>query len=140
MITPLDAFIRWFDNVPVPLRRYLAHIFRVCTTDDTSQMAALPGESLEGFRSWAIKMDFPLRVAARLFYIRSVFDMVIFHYTEILSGGGFLPGAKDNIVQISSKQWEEIFESWKNLRSQEMSDTYVHQWASYMIKLQMEAK
>ncbi len=142
MVTPLEAFIKWFDNVPVPLRKYLAHIFRVSTTDDTSHMAARSDQSLEWFRNWAVTMDFPLRIAARMFYIRSVFDMVIFHYTEILSGDDIFSSAsgKDNIIQISSKQWEDIFESWKDLRSKEMSDTYVHAWASWMIKFQMEGK
>ena len=142
MKTPLQAFINWFDNVPVPLRKYLAHIFRICTTDDTSQMAVLPEQSLEGFRDWAVKTDFPLRIAARMFYIRSVFDMVIFHYKEILTGEEFLhlSSEKDNIVQISSKQWEEILKSWIDLRRREMADTYIHSWASGMIKLQMEAK
>lgn len=142
MKTPLEAFINWFDNVPVSLRKYLAHIFKICTTDDTSQMAALPDQSLDGFRNWAVKMDFPLRIAARMFYIRSVFDMVIFHYKEIIAGEEFfhLASEKDNIVQISSKQWEEIFKSWIDLRRNEMADTYIHSWASRMIKLHMEAK
>ncbi len=136
MITPFEAFIIWFDKIPIPLRRYLAHIFRVCTTDDTSQMAALPDQSLEGFRNWAVQMDFPLRIAARMFYIRSIFDMVILHYREIVAEEGFshLSSEKNNIIQISSKQWEEIFESWTNLRTKQMSDTYIHSWASWMIK------
>jgi hypothetical protein len=138
----MEAFLKWFDNVPVPVRRYLAHIFRVCTTEDTSQMAALPDQSLEGFRRWAVKMDFPLRIAARMFYIRSIFDMVIFHYKEILAGSDFFPLSfeTDKIIQLSSKQWEEIFTSWENLRSREMSDIYVHSWTSWMIKKQWEAK
>lgn len=142
MKTPLEAFIKWFDDVPVSLRMYLAHIFRICTTDDTVQMIAKPEASLEGFRDWAVKVDFPLRLAARMFYIRSIFDMVIFHYKEILAGEDFfhLPSEPNNIVQISSRQWENIFNSWKNLRYREMSDTYIHSWASWMIKLQMEEK
>lgn len=142
MKTPLEAFMKWFDNVPVSLRKCLAHMFRVCTTDDTSHMAALPEQSLDGFRNWIIKMDFPLRIAARMFYIRSIFDMVIFHYKELFAGDDFfhLLCEKENMVQISTKQWGKIFESWKELRAREMSDTYIHSWASWMIKLQMETK
>ena len=89
-----------------------------------------------------MKMDFPLRVAARMFYVRSIFDMVIIHYKEIVAGDNFslLPVEPENIVQLSSKQWEEVFATWKDLRYQEMSDTFIHSWASWMIKLQMEAK
>jgi len=142
VITPLDAFLQWFDDLPVPLRRHLAHIFRICTTDDTSQMVALPQQSLERFRHWAVKSDFPLRTGARLFYIRSIFDMVILHHKEICRDDDFFPISDEtkNIIQLSSRQWEDILESWIDLRSKEMSDTYVHSWTSWMIKLQSEAK
>ena len=142
MITPLDAFLQWFHVQPVPLRRLLAHIFRICPTDDTSQMVALPQQSLERFRHWAVKSDFPLRTAARLFYIRSIFDMVILHHKEICRDDDFFPISDEtkNIIQLSSRQWEDILESWIDLRSKEMSDTYVHSWTSWMIKLQSEAK
>jgi hypothetical protein len=142
MKTPLEAFMIWFDNIPPSLREYLAHLFQICTTDDTSMMAAPRKQSLESFRNHVLKMDFPLRVAARMFYIRSVFDMVILHHKEIAAGKDhYLLSAKQgNIVQLSSKQWEEVFDSWKELRYQEMSDTFIHSWASWMIKLQMEAK
>lgn len=142
MKTPWEAFINWFDGVPVSLRRYLAHIFRICTTDDTSQMAARPEDSLEGFRNWAVTLDFPIRIAARMFYIRSIFDMVIFHHQEILTGTDCFSGlsGKGNIIPISLRQWEDILESWKELRDREMTDTYIHSWTSWMINLQMETK
>ncbi len=141
MKTPWSAFIQWFDGTPLILRKYLAHVFRVCTTEDTAQLAVSREESLEGFRTWAIKMDFPLRIAARLFYIRSIFDMVILHYKEIISenGGIIGQGAQENVVSLSSRQWEEILKSWSVLRSLEMSDSYIHSWTSVMIKLQTEA-
>ena len=142
IITPWEAFINWFDGVPLSLRKYLAHIFRICTTDDTSRMADRPEAALEGFRHWAVTQDFPLRIAARMFYIRSIFDMVIFHYQEILKGNGAFPPAleKDNIIPISVRQWEDILESWKDLRNREMTDTYIHSWTSWMIQLQLETK
>jgi hypothetical protein len=54
MITPTVAFVQWFDNIPAELRKNLAHVFRVCTTEDASQMA-MPCliTSLAGFRAWA---------------------------------------------------------------------------------------
>ncbi len=141
MKTPWEAFIRWFDGTPLIMRKYLAHVFRVCTTEDTTQLVVSQEVSLEGFRTWAVKMDFPLRIAARLFYVRSIFDMVIFHYNEILSDNdpfsiSLVPA---NVINLSSRQWEEVLASWGQLRSQEMSDVYIHSWASFMIKLQTEA-
>lgn len=139
MITPWEAFIQWFDSVPVPLRKYLAHIFRVCTTDDTTHLVASAEQSLENFRGWLTTMDFPLRVAARVFYVRSVFDMVLFHHKELLSDEmGASPLSENGISLISDRQWAVVLESWKSLRTKEMSDTYIHSWTSHMIKLQLE--
>ena len=142
MITPTVAFIQWFDNIPLELRKYLAHVFRVCTTEDASQMAGLPDQSLTGFRVWAIKKDFPLRLAARMFYIRAVFDMVIMHHREITDDDGSfgLLSQKTNIVRLSAKQWETVINSWIALRQAELSDAYVHSWTSWMIKQQKESQ
>lgn len=140
MKTPLEGFILWFDGIPTSLRQSLAHIFQVCTTDDTAVMVAGKDQSLESFRSWVTGTDFPLRIAARMFYVRAIFDMVIFHHGEIVPGKGlslFIPG-NTNIIDISTRQWEGVLASWKSLRRDQMSDMYIHSWASWMIKLQME--
>jgi len=141
MITPTVAFVQWFDNIPLELRRYLAHVFRVCTTEDASQMVALPEQSLAGFRAWIMKPDFPLRIAAKMFYIRAVFDMVILHHHEITDDDGpfKLLSQKTNIVLLSAKQWEVVIKSWTALRQAALSDAYVHSWTSWMIKQQKES-
>lgn len=142
MKTPLDAFVIWFDGIPTCLREYLAHIFQVCTTEDTTLMTLRSDQSLASFRNWLTGVDFPLRIAARMFYVRSIFDMVIFHHKEIVSGESCLyPSSEtENIIQISTRQWEGVLESWKGLRQDQMSDIYIHSWATWMIKLQMETK
>jgi hypothetical protein len=139
-IYPSTAFIQWFDNVPVELRKNLAHVFRICTTEDTSQMALPPDQSLAGFRAWAAKPDFPLRSAAKMFYIRAVFDMVILHHDEIKADSGAAGPLSNtgNIVQLSARQWDAIVNSWKTLRRDELSDAYIHSWTSWMIKQQKE--
>lgn len=141
MITPTVAFVQWFDNIPLELRRYLAHVFRVCTTEDTSRMVALPEQSLASFAAWIGKPDFPLRIAAKMFYIRAVFDMVILHHNEIIDDDGFLGllSQKNNIVRLSAKQWERVVGSWITLRQATLSDAYVHSWTSWMIKQQKES-
>lgn len=140
-IYPSTAFIQWFDNIPVELRKNLAHVFRICTTEDTSLMALSPDQSLAGFRAWAVKPDFPLRSAAKMFYIRAVFDMVILHHDEIKTANGAAGPLSnlENIVQLSDRQWDGIIDSWKTLRRNELSDTYIHSWTSWMIKLQKES-
>ena len=141
-IYPSTAFIQWFDNIPVELRKNLAHIFRVCTTENTAQMAVLPEQSMAGFMAWVVKPDFPLRLAAKMFYIRAVFDMVILHHDEISKADDvFGPLSKqNNIVRLSSRQWETVIDSWRTLRREELSDAYLHSWTSWMIKLQKEPK
>lgn len=138
MISPWEAFIVWFDSVPYALRRQLSHIFRICTTEDTSQMAVQPGNSLEYFRNWVGTKDFPLRITARMFYIRSVFDLVICHHNEILTDNMSNELNNESVISLSDKQWEEVLRSWTGLRNHEFSDRYIHAWASWMIRLQKE--
>lgn len=140
-IYPSTAFIQWFDNIPIELRKDLAHVYRICTTEDASQMAVSPDQSLSGFRAWVVKPDFPLRSAAKMFYIRAVFDMVILHRDEIKAdiGKAGLLSNTSNVIQLSARQWEKIVNSWKTLRRDELSDAYIHSWTSWMIKLQKES-
>nr|WP_319493584.1 hypothetical protein [uncultured Desulfobacter sp.] len=140
MITPWEAFIAWFDSVPLALRRQLSHVFRICTTEDTSQMAVQPEDSLGHFRNWVNTKDFPLRITARMFYIRSVFDLVICHHKEILTKNiSDELNNNESVIPLSDKQWDEVLRSWATLRNSKFSDKYIHSWASWMIRLQKEA-
>lgn len=105
-------------------------------------MVALPDQSLAGFAAWIGKPDFPLRIAAKMFYIRAVFDMVILHHNEITDDDGSLGllSQKNNIVRLSAKQWERVVSSWITLRQATLSDAYVHSWTSWMIKQQKESQ
>lgn len=136
MVSPWQAFIVWFDRVPHVLQRQLAHLFRVCTTEDTSQMAVQPKDSLTYFRNWVSTTDFPLRITARMFYIRSVFDLVICHHDEILTQSISDKFNGEGVIPLSGKQMEEVLRSWGGLRNSELSDNYIHSWASWMIRLQ----
>ena len=140
MKTPLEAFILWFDAVPRTVRETLAHVFQVSTTEDTSLMTASRDDSLARFRCWAVRRDFPMRIAARMFHIRAVFDMVIMHHHEIdpEQGFGIVPGTDNKVVHISSGQWHRVLASWKRLRGEELSETYIHSWTSWMISMQLE--
>jgi uncharacterized protein YbaA (DUF1428 family) len=80
-------------------------------------------------------------LAAKMFYIRAVFDMVILHHKEITDDGSFgLLSQKNNIVRLSAKQWETVVNSWISLRQAQLSDAYVHSWTSWMIKQQKESQ
>lgn len=140
MITPLAAFINWFDALSLDIKKNLAHIFRVCTLDDVTLMVVSPENSLASFRVWILKEDFVLRRIARLYTVRSVFDMIIVHSDLILKGSGIL-GAKssfENLIDFSSAKWSQACDSWKTLRSMYLSDTYMNLWAGSVISKQME--
>ncbi len=142
MITPQEAFIQWFDSLPRNLAVVLARLFYICTTEDTSQMVQDSRTYWTNFKYLLVKSDFPLRIAARMFYIRSIFDMVIFHHEQLTMGNKMLPPAQDGkskLVLLSGKQWERVLESWTKLRGQEMSENYIHSWAEWMIKRQKES-
>ncbi len=142
MITPREAFIQWFDSLPRNLAVVLARLFYICTTEDTSQMVQDSRTYWTNFKYLLVKSDFPLRIAARMFYIRSIFDMVIFHHEQLIMGNKMLPpgqGGESELALLSGKQWERVLESWTQLRGQEMSETYIHSWAAWMIGKQKEA-
>ena len=130
MITPVQAFVQWFDQLPRVVKKGLAHLFEVCTAEDVTLMTDDREDALVRFGIWIRKADFPLRVAARVFYVRSVFDLVIPHHKEIVKE---TCAGMDGVIALSDRQWEKVLESWGELRNKALSDAYVHSWASYVI-------
>ncbi len=142
MITPQAAFIQWFNSQPRNVAEILARLFYICTTENTNQMAQDTGTYWSNFKYLLVKSDFPLRIAARMFYIRAIFDMVIFHHEQLIVGNRMLShgsGEGTELALLSGKQWERVLDSWTELRGQEMSENYIHSWAAWMIKQQREA-
>jgi len=140
MITPLKAFMNWFDALSSDIKKNLAHIFRVCTVDDVTLMVVSPESSLAGFRVFLLKEDFVLRRIARLYIVRSVFDMIINHSDLILKASGITGSMSsfENLIDFSSAKWSQTCSSWKTLRSMYLSDTYMNLWAGSVISKQME--
>lgn len=137
---PMAAFVNWFETLPVPHKKFLAHLYRVCTTDNTIDMAVDPDTSLERFKNAFVREDFPLRIAARVFSVRAVFDLIMMN-TDTLAAlaEDLFPGRdRDNVELLSSRQWESAFESWKDLRFGPMSDMQIHAWAKQVMKHQMK--
>lgn len=136
MKTPISAFLEWFDALPAPLGRFLAHFYRISTTADATDMTMTPDESHAQFMNYVVVGDFPLRVAARMVMIRAVFDFAFMTRDTLVSQPGAPPfdsGSHDNVVPLSVKQWENAFDSWKRLRSMEMSDSYLFSWARFVV-------
>jgi hypothetical protein len=139
MKTPIAAFMEWLDSLPESHAGYLAHLYRISTTEDTADLAMTPEESLVRFRHYVVRQDFPLRVVARMVMIRGMMDLIFMTRETLVSqntGVPFDTGSPDNVVLLSEKQWGNVLDSWKRLRSKEMSDSYLFSWARYVFSKQ----
>lgn len=136
VINPLQDFILWFDSLPVHHRKFLAHLYRVCTTDSTIDMVMDPDKSLELFRNSLLTTDFPLRTCARVFQLRGIFDLMLMNYKTLISDMGDLFQNTDvsNVSMLSPHQWEKTLETWRGLRSKELSDNTVHFWTREILQ------
>jgi hypothetical protein len=93
-------------------------------------------ESLVRFHHYVVRQDFPLRIAVRMVMIRSVMDFILITRDTLVAQNAGVPvetGIRNNVVLLSEKQWENVLDSWKRLRSKEMSDSYLFSWAKYVI-------
>lgn len=133
---PMAAFLNWFDTLPRDFRQRLAHMFMVCTAPDARDMMAPPGTSLARFLNGFKRRDFPLRIVARMFTVRSLFDLLLIHRRELTADPEkWLPDSHtDNMTPLAPYRWEKIYKSWGALRSRELSDAYVHAWAAAVLK------
>jgi hypothetical protein len=71
--------------------------------------------------------------------IRGMMDLIFMTRETLVSqntGVPFDTGSPDNVVLLSEKQWGNVLDSWKRLRSKEMSDSYLFSWARYVFSKQ----
>lgn len=139
MTSPILTLLLWLDDQPVEISRFLAHFFRVCSTENTSVIAEEPYESLDKFKIWMIKHDFPMRRLAKLMHAVTIFDLAINHREKILHRTEFKALFKDgNVLDFTSAQWDRTFEAWQKLRSGSLSDSYINIWADLVIDNKVE--
>jgi len=137
MVTnPMTAFINWFASVPPHHRERLAHIFCVTTTRDTGDMLAAPSTSLARFTAYFTRPDFPLRVVARVFTVRTLFDLLLIHRKELVTHPEeWMPGhGTHGMIPLDPHQWDRVYTSWGRLRSRELSDRVLHTWAAAVLQ------
>ena len=136
VINPMAAFLNWFESLSLVLKKSLAHIYRVSTTDNTMDMVMEPEISFERFKNSFVKPDFPLRVAARVFTVRAVFDLILLNRETLVSIADeyFSLWDQEKMIPLSSHQWDRAYDSWKVLRSRELSDRFLHEWANQLVK------
>lgn len=133
----MTAFIDWFESIPLIHRMCVAHIYRVCITESTTDMVMTPEQSLENFKTYFVRTDFPVRIAARMIMVSSVIHFILLnHQTLILNNFSLFPhdfSGQKNVELLAEHQWERTCESWKNLRRRELSDTYLNAWSRAVI-------
>jgi hypothetical protein len=136
MISPDTAFIRWFDNLPDDIKQNLAHVFKVSTAEDISQMTQSGESSLKLFRFWFLKDDFFIRKTAKLFMVRSLFDMMIMNKELFMDDSIFLQHKDNtkNLLKISDAYWKKTSDSWQRLRCTNLSDTHMNLWVKTVLR------
>ncbi len=121
---PITAFIQWFNSLANTHKEYIAHIYFVLTTQDTTDLALDEENAFIRFQMFVTRQDFPLRVVARMVVIRSVMDFVFINRDQLAPDAVHGP----DLIDIAEKQWETASNSWKNLRAKELSDPYIRLW------------
>lgn len=131
MKNPIQAFIEWYRSLALGQRQYIAHMFIVLTTQNTSDLVMGKETSPERFELHAVKKDFPVRMIARMMVVRAIVDFIFINKVELSRE---TPGAP-SIVNISEKQWEKGLEAWRVLRGVELSDYYTNLWLKSELKV-----
>ncbi|MBN1932756.1 MAG: hypothetical protein JW786_14220 [Desulfobacterales bacterium] len=124
MKNPIQAFLEWYRSLALGQRQYLAHMYIVLTTRNTADFVLAREASPERFERHVVKQDFPVRMVAKMMAVRAIIDF-IFINRELLHRK--IPGAPF-VADIAEKQWRKGLESWKILRSMELSDFYTNLW------------
>ena len=130
MKNPIQAFVEWYQSLALGHRQYLAHMFLVLTTQNTTDLAMPKETSPDRFLAYVVKKDFPVRVVARMVVIRGIFDFIFLNRDQLVQE---TPGAPF-VVDISQKHWEKGFDSWRMLRGKELSDIYTQLWLKVELK------
>lgn len=134
MKNPIAAFLEWYRSLALGQRRYFAQTYFVLTTQTTDDIL-LPQESFHvRFEHLVVKKDFPVRIVSRMVVIRAIIDFVFINKDQLVRD---IPGAP-SITNIAEKQWEAGLNSWKTLRSVELSDRYINLWLKSELMVENE--
>ena len=137
-VNPIQAYRSWLHGLPWPQRSYLASMFWLCTTENTTDMTLSPEEHLGKLDYYLIREDFPVRVVSRMVTVRAVTDFIL-RNRQILIGGEIglpLRSRGDNVLFLSEKQWEKTLTSWRALSGKELSDAAFSAWLQAALEQQ----
>lgn len=127
--SPEMHFRRWFDSLPVRQRQTLAKLYIVMTSSNNADFTLSDKESLSLFEVNTAMPDFTMRRVARLLTIKAVFSFILSDMRFIRKYFAEHPqGELDGPVPISSYQWQQIADDWKQLCKGKLSDSTLHFW------------
>ena len=125
---PEQAFANWFENLPPGQRQTLAYLHLLMTSATGNDFALTPEEALTRFQTLLRTPDFPLRRAARLLMIRSVFSFLLSDVDFMLRQLAGSPRIERDLLPISPFQWLRSAALWRRLCCGELSDASLHDW------------
>ena len=125
---PAQAFWDWFSALPAAHQEFLAHVFWICTTDNSNDLILSPQESLAKFGHYVARPDFPLRVLSRIVVVRGIVSFILnnreaFENKKLWSGS-----RKKNVLFLSEAQWGKHVRNWQLLLADELSDASLNVW------------
>ena len=126
---PAQTFWDWFSDLPVANREFLAHLFWICTTEDTTDLMMDPEASLAKFAHYLSRPDFPVRVLSRVVIVRGMISFIL-NNRQSFEDRKLWPGSKKNVSFLSEAQWNKHLRTWRMLVSGELSDASLHFWVN----------
>ena len=125
---PEQAFANWFENLPPGQRQTLAYLHLLMTSANSNDFALTHEEALARFQRLLHTPDFPLRRAARLLMIRSVFSFLFSDVDFMVRHLAGSPHIEQDLLPISPFQWLRSAALWQKLCGGELSDDSLHDW------------
>ena len=129
---PIVAFLEWYRSLAMGQRQYLAHLYVVLTTENTTELAMAGGCSPEKFEHVVTKRDFPLRMVSRMVVVRAIIDFIFINKDHLVQETPM----SSEMVNIADKQWEAGVQTWQSLRGRELSDRYINLWLQSELKVE----
>ena len=114
-----ELFWNWFSKAPVICQEKLARIAWLLITDDMSDMALSSEEILAKFKAYVFSIDIPLRKAAKILMIISLFDSIMANLEDFLEVSTYFfenTESEKKLISIENKMWEKIKNSWPKVK------------------------
>jgi len=116
-----ELFWEWFSQIPIVCQEKLARIAWLLITEDMSDMALSSKEILNKFRAYIFSIDIPIRKAAKMLMIISLFNSIIANLEDFLEVSEYFfenPESEKKLISIENKMWEKIKNSWPKIRNE----------------------